>query len=1237
MNTKEETPLLEVQCLGNLRIRFGGRPIVLKMSKAAALLVYLMRHTGAAHGREQLATLLWPEESMDKTRENFRQALYQIRRVFGNGEMADRYLTITRETVQFRSDSPHSLDANLFEQQVSEGAWAAALNLYAGEFLATFYPTDAQELGEWQTITREHLHQLAVHACTQLVRQMEKRDAAQAADAARRLLALEPWAEEGHRLLMRWWAAQGQRAEALAQYQRCVTVLADELGIAPAAETTALYEQIRDDRLAPLPPLTHNLPALLTPLIGRQQELSALQVYLADGDNRLLTLVGPGGVGKTKLMLALGWATVHQQTAILFTHSYFISLAELEADRDGHLPERISAHLLTTLNIQSSPAASYRSILAERWGDRPVLLLLDNWEHLTSAASLLSEWLAEMPNLHIVATSRVPLGLYGETLFPVRGLETDSFQTEPTQAGQLFVQSARRVQPRFQWNEKTAPEIRRICVALDGHPLALEMAAGWLQSLTLAEVAESVAEGLDLLTSPHTDTPPRQRDMRHILADSWQKLTPDQQEMLARLSLFRQAFTPAQAKAVAGASRLQLALVVAHFWLRRREDGRYHFHELLRHFAKELLIAQPDLHQQARRAYIQEHLSYLQSRRELLEENPSSDLYADLRLRHADLEQAWKWAAGKDAGEEWLAEIIATVRPLSWFYAGMGLLSEGVRLLGQTIRQLRQLPATPLCQRTLTHLLIEQARLRNRQVNCELIPESMTEAIELARTLSDKRLLSQAYTEYGGAVGIMGQLEEGRILLRKGLALAEEEQNWEQTARIFVVLGNIDFDEGKFVDGIDYYQQAMEWYEALKKPAQCNNIRQNLAISFAHLGQYDRARRLHQQNLVSWRTAQRRSSLAMCLEGLGYVALAQNRLLVAGIHLKTALRIYTEIEDLDGVAYTHLYLGHRAVAQGLLADAATHYRAVIEARQRLGHTHLLNQGWAGLAAVAWRRGEMHDALAFVERCWPSIVAGQIQGEEPMPVYLTCYELLSSLGDSRATVVLDQALSQLNRQIQALGDNELARQTYMHAVPSHRALLAAARQLDKGPHDNIPQIAPARCHRFPRQETFKRSIFSQRTTRRSDQPAPPRQWLWPTSAVAAATTPCEVNLLCPHRLPIHRQPAVNGIACQRGLQRRGHILGVHTGTGGHFDLGHSAQPLVHVRLDVQGDDPGHFLHILPQHLFHLFVIEGRLVDFAHRGQGDGVQNAHFFGMRGPFADLFLGKGHQIVGGSCHPRF
>ncbi|HSH04742.1 MAG TPA: BTAD domain-containing putative transcriptional regulator [Anaerolineae bacterium] len=1036
--------MLSVQTFGKLEITINGHSVSLRMSKAAVLLVYLMRNKDVSYGRDQLATLLWPQENERKSRENFRQALYQIRRIFDDKQTAEQYLTVTRDIVQFHAGTNFILDANLFEQKAAKKEWECALDLYEGEFLATYYSPDAQELAEWQVTTREQLHHLAVYACTQLTRESEKKDLTRAAHFARRLLSLEPWAEEGYRVLMRWWVSQGQVTTALAEYQKCVAILSEELGIKPTAKTTALYEQIRDGRLPSSSSLTHNLPALLTPLVGRQQELITLQQYLAEPSQRLLTLVGPGGIGKTKLMLELGWITARTPLPMPFTAIYFISLAEFEPDEAISWPEQISSHLLQSLDIplpSSSATSSPIDILAKEWGDRPILLLLDNWEHLIAGSSVLTKWLKAVPHLQIVVTSREPLRLYGETVFHLLGLDkSSSVADSPHAAGKLFVQCVRRVQPQFQWDEKTAPLISRICHVVGGYPLALELAAAQLQGFTLAEVADSVAEGLDLLNSAHADLLPRQRDMRQILAQSWHNLPKDQQQILAQLSLFRQPFTAVEAQAVTGASRMQLALVVAHFWLRRADNGRYQYHELLRHFAYEQLVAQPDLYQQARRAYIQEHFQYLQSRRKLLEENPSNDIFVDLRRRHADLEQAWRWASS----EEWLDEIAEVVRPLASFYIGVGLLSHGIRLFKQTIRQLRQLSVTPKRQHALAYLLLEEAVLRNMQVNCELVPAAMIEVIELAHSLADETLLIRAYHEYGTAVVRLGRFTEGRELLKIGLDLAEQCQDWAQVANFYFLLGNIEQDEGMCAASIIHYDQALKWYEQLNNLVHINAIRHNLAIALTHLGQYRRVRSLHQQNLAAIRRLERRSGLALTIEGLGFVSLAQKQFRLAELYLQKALRMYIEIEDLDGVAYTQLYLGHWAVAQDMLSTAVTHYRAMITARQTLKHTHLLAQGWAGLAEVAWRRGYTHEAMGYVERCWPNILADQVRGEEPMPVYLSCYRVLTAVADDRALLVLDKALAWLNQEIAALGNDKLACETFL-AVPTHQALLAAAQE------------------------------------------------------------------------------------------------------------------------------------------------------------------------------------------------
>ncbi|MBK8433881.1 MAG: hypothetical protein IPL28_22475 [Chloroflexi bacterium] len=195
--------------------------------------------------------------------------------------------------------------------------WPTAAEQYQGDFLADFHTPDSILFTEWQLITREHLHQLAVQALGQLAEQAEAAQAhGRAEQAAQRLLALEPWAEEAHRLLMRLWARQGHHGRALAQYEKCASLLADELGTTPTAETTTLYKQIRDGRWPPTATSspTTNLPANLTPLVAREAELADLTTLLGDPACRLLTIVGTGGMGKTKLLLALGWACHHSQT-----------------------------------------------------------------------------------------------------------------------------------------------------------------------------------------------------------------------------------------------------------------------------------------------------------------------------------------------------------------------------------------------------------------------------------------------------------------------------------------------------------------------------------------------------------------------------------------------------------------------------------------------------------------------------------------------------------------------------------------------------------------------------------------------------------------------------------------------------------------------------------------------------------------------------------------------------------
>ncbi|MCA9979650.1 MAG: tetratricopeptide repeat protein [Anaerolineales bacterium] len=1037
--------MLQLKTLGQVQVIIDGQPVGFKMSRAVGLLVYLVVNRERAHGREQLATLFWPEEDDRKARENFRQALYQLRRALGN--VASAYLTISRSTVSFTPTLPYELDVEQFEQAIAAQAWETATAVYQGDFLETLPVDDSPLFGEWLLVQREQLHQQAVQAFLQAAHQAEaENNTAVAEQHTRHLLSLEPWHEEAHRHLMHLLVRRGQQNEALLQYERCVQILASELGVPPTAETTALYQQIRSQRLV-TDTVPHNLSAPLTPLIGRDADLALLQARLQEPTCRLLTLIAPGGMGKTRLMQALGHA-LHAAPDVAQQYPdgiFWISLLDVHHAPRADLQEEIASHLLSVLPV-SPPTTSQKpstELLADALQSRQLLLLIDNWEHVLEGAPLLVRLLTAVSQLKIVNTSREPLNLPGEWLFELNGLEVPTNTQEPSGAIQLFLECARRKQADFQPTPNDWLTITNICRALEGHPLAIEMAAAWLRGLTLAEIADGVYTGLDLLSTTSPEFTRRHRDLRQVLSYSWVRLIPSQRKTLAQLSLFQQPFSRSAAKTVANATVVTLAALVMQTWLRRTADGRYELHELLRHFAHEQLLEQPDLYEQTQQAYIQEHLHLLQSQLKTIESAASGEGYAILRQHRADIEQAWEWAIS----EKWLAEIGRATQPLRAIYQGIGLLSDGIHLLARTADQVRQLPETPERQRTLALLLLEEAALRNIQVNCEPVPTLMVEALQIAESLADKPIQLRAYVRYGSALASLGDFAAAQVIFQKALALAQELQDWEQMIDIYMCLGTVSQDIGDFVGGAAHYHQAVRLHSQHEsRPLQLANVRHNLAISLAHLGQYTEARRIHQQNLALWRSLQiKHSHSPFTIEGLGYVALMQNRLVVARLHLQTALQAYEKAEDLDGLGYAHLYLGHCAVAQGHLATAVSHYRAMLTFRQKMNYTHLLNQGWAGLADVARRQGNLDEALHFVERCMPNVLENRLHGEDVMSVYLVCYEVLTAVEDERATAVLTQAITQLDHQIEALADDPTAQKAFMQAVPSHRALLAAAAQ------------------------------------------------------------------------------------------------------------------------------------------------------------------------------------------------
>ncbi|MEA3440852.1 MAG: BTAD domain-containing putative transcriptional regulator, partial [Chloroflexota bacterium] len=488
---------LNMHLLGTPRIELNGSPLVVDRRKAIAIMVYLVL-TKQAHSRDTLATLFWPDYDQGSARANLRRTLSGLKQALG-GE----WLEISRESVAIEQRDTIWVDVERFERllmnsdthghpdqeicSICLSNLTEAVSLYLDDFLSGFTLKDSIGFDDWQLFQTEKMRRQLGEALERLIQGFTAiGDFKQAITYAQRWLGLDPLHEPAQRHVMRLLAWSDQHTAALRQYQEFVQFLDKELGLPPEEETTNLYETIRARQLPP-PKLTvpehekaistelpnHSLPPQLTPFIGRKQELAEIKKLLLDEPHcRLLTLVGAGGIGKTRLAIE---AAAEAQDA--FPNGvYFVSLASVGQ------PEFIVPALGETLNIKFHGAREPKAQLLNYIRHKQMLLLVDNFEHLLDGAELLGEMLVEAPQVTLLVTSRERLSLQEEWIFEVQGLPFPQVveittgkspaSLEDFDAVRLFLQSARRAKAGFSVSNKDILAIVRLCQLVDGMPLA---------------------------------------------------------------------------------------------------------------------------------------------------------------------------------------------------------------------------------------------------------------------------------------------------------------------------------------------------------------------------------------------------------------------------------------------------------------------------------------------------------------------------------------------------------------------------------------------------------------------------------------------------------------------------------------------------------------------------------------------------------------------------------------------
>ena len=581
------TARVKLTLLGGFQAQLGAdAPLALPTRKTQALLAYLALPLGQAHSRDKLATLLWGDMPDAQARGNLRHALSRIRKALPAG--ARHGLILDGPTVAL-DPSVVDVDVAQFERLVADGqppALEQIGGLYRGDLLAGLALTE-RPFEEWLTSERERLHELAIQALGRLLTHQQRAGAAEpAVQTGLRLLALDPLQEPVHRTLMRLYERLGRREAALRQYQLCVDALKRELSTSPEAETNQLYQEIlrsrssRPDRatvaaggdpapgptadllsaaVAALPeaPSPTNLPAPTSELIGRAAALAEVTELL--GVHRLVTLIGAGGIGKTRLGLEVARRLLPD-----FTDGVWV--AELAPLSDpGLVPVTVAVALGVTLLAGAESPERVASAL----GAKRVLLMLDNCEHVIEEAARMAEALLRAnPHARVMATSREPLRAPGEYVYRVLPLEVPAEGAEGREAllnaaaVQLFVARAQAVELHFALDARTAAITGAVCRRLDGIPLAIELAAARTAALGLEELAARLDDRFRLLTGGHRTALPRHQTLRATLDWSNELLPAIERTVLRRLAILVGGFTLEAASAVATAADLGAPEVV---------------------------------------------------------------------------------------------------------------------------------------------------------------------------------------------------------------------------------------------------------------------------------------------------------------------------------------------------------------------------------------------------------------------------------------------------------------------------------------------------------------------------------------------------------------------------------------------------------------------------------------------------------------------------------------------------
>jgi len=705
-----------------------------------------------------------------------------------------------------------------------------------------------------------------------------------------------------------------------------------------------------------------NLPLPRTSFVGRASELEAIDRLLEDPACRLLTLVGPGGAGKTRLALEAAARRVDR-----YPHGvHFVPLASVSS------PDFLAPALAESIQFAVDGAHSGFSAqeqLLDYLSERSTLLVLDNFEHLVEGSGLLGEVIERAPHVELLTTSRERLNVQSEWVFDVDGLGLAENGNGSASAVRLFVERAKQVTPGFALDDTT--EVLRICRLVDGMPLGIELAASWVSVLSCTEIADEIARNIDFLATSTRDVPERHRSLRAAIDQSWRLLTDEQRSAFSRLSVFRGSFDRSAAVAVTGADLRLLSQLVTKSLLRRPDFGRFELHELLRQYAREQLAASPADETDARDRHARHYSAMLLERQAALMGPDVTAARDELRGELDNLRAAVEWILVEDGESTALAALEAFYTFLwmhSWFEGAETLerlartagfdsddpgSASAVALAAAACRiaigaRLGHDPAAE--ELALRCVPILRARNLERDVaRClcalgigavyrDVFPEAVAfleEGIEITRTTGDTLTEAGALMDLGFARLLMDDLDAARDAFEAANVLCDKLGNPLLRAYGTSKLGLLADAEERYGDALRLHLAANELFASVGEVGGAGYALSRASSSAFGLRDYSEALRLGRAGYDAFSESNHRWGLITALCRIGFAALA------VGDGAEARARFGNALERAHGAQAVSLeLLALSGIGACLAEEPAEQERAAVLLTFAIGHEQL---------------------------------------------------------------------------------------------------------------------------------------------------------------------------------------------------------------------------------------------------------------------------------------------------------